>query len=283
MTLQNTSSNYFKTNDGAGFHCLEAGRGDTVLMLPGGGFSAQIFKYQIEELCSSYRVISVDKRGHGKSEKVDYGYSVSRFGKDLYDLFTGLETQSASIIAHSLGASMVYEYIDLFGTEKIEKLVIVDEPPCLLINPAWSEKERRNYGAIYEASTLHELTNAFTGEGSEELKRKIVGMMTTKYATIEQKEFILSCMDITGEAAAKIYFNNICRDFRDVIKKIDVPTLLITGEASLLPWQSHEWMRKQIPDSRLALFTEEEGGNHFTFVENPEKFNGLVLSFLEEK
>ena len=64
-------------------------------------------------------------------------------------------------MAHLLGASLVYEYIDSFDTEKISKLVIIDEPASLLINTIWTKKERQNYGALYETSTLHELTNKF--------------------------------------------------------------------------------------------------------------------------
>ena len=275
-------SKYFMTNDNVKLHYLEAGVGKTIIMLPGAGFSADLFKNQISEFKNKYKVISLDKRGHGKSEKVDFGYRVSRFGKDLYDFLEFLDLDSAIIIAHLLGASSVYEYIDLFGTEKISQLVIIDEPASLLINPIWTERERQNYGAVYEASTLHELTNKFFAEDSQKLLNEIVDMMTTKQVTQEQKNFIFKCMDIPRQSAAKLYFNNICQDFRDVFHKIDVPTLLITGKANLHPWQSHKWMSGQIPLSKLELFSEEEGGNHFPFVEKPDKFNKIIISFLKD-
>jgi len=276
-------SKYFTTNDNVKLHYLEAGSGQTIVMLPGAGFSAELFINQIAEFKKKYRVISLDKRGHGKSEKVDFGYRVSRLGKDLHDFLEFLELDKTIIIAHSLGASSVYEYIDLFGTDKISKLVIIDEPASLLINPKWSENERQNYGAIYEASTLHELTNKFFAEDSLELLTEIVNRMTTQLAAQEQKNFILKCMDIPGKSAAKLYFNNICQDFRDVMHKIDVPTLLITGKVSLHPWQSHKWMSEQIPLSKLELISEEDGGNHFPFVEKPDNFNKIVASFLNNQ
>ena len=271
-------SKYFTTNDNVRLHYLEAGKGKTIVMLPGAGFSAELFNYQIEEFKDKYKVISLDKRGHGKSEKADHGYRVSRFGKDLHDFLEFLELDSAIIIAHS-----VYEYIDLFGTKKISKLVIIDEPASLLINPIWTEKERQNYGAVYEASTLYELTNKFFSDDSENLLTEIVNRMTTRFATQEQKNFILKCMEIPGQSAAKLYFNNICQDFRDIFHKIDVPTLLITGRASLHPWQSHKWMSGQIPDSKLEIISEEDGGNHFPFVEKPDNFNKIVASFLKNQ
>ena len=191
-------SKYFHTNDSAKLHYLESGEGQTIIMLPGAGFSAEIFKYQIDEFSKKYRVISLDKRGHGKSQKVDYGYRVSRYGKDLYDLIEFLEIDSLLLIAHSLGASSVYECIDLFGTDKISKLVIIDEPAALLINPIWDEEGRRNYGAVYEASTLHELTNKFFGDHSQELREEIVDRMTTRLATEEQKTLYCSAWIYPG-------------------------------------------------------------------------------------
>ncbi len=105
--------------------------------------------------------------------------------------------------------------------------------------------------------------------------------MTSPYATPQQKAFILQCMDLPGHAAAKLYFNNICQDFRDVIRKINRPTLWITGKASLHPWQSHQWLQNQVPASQLEIFEAEEGGSHFVFIENPEKFNVVVTQFLK--
>lgn len=104
--------------------------------------------------------------------------------------------------------------------------------------------------------------------------------MTTNKATKSQKDFIFNCMDIDGQSAAKLYFNNICQDFRDVFYKINIPTLLITGESSLHPWQSHKWMHEQIKNSKLEIFSEDEGGSHFLFVENPERFNKIIMNFL---
>ncbi|WP_298773865.1 alpha/beta hydrolase [uncultured Shewanella sp.] len=288
-------SHYFTASDGARLHYLEAkclkareleadsletNQNNTLLLLPGGGFSADIFQHQIDVFSQQYRVISLDKRGHGQSEKVDYGYRVSRFAHDLHDLLTNLALTNVTIIAHSLGAAMVYNYIDLFGHQSIKKLIVVDEPAALLINPAWSDNEKQAYGSIYQAAELHGLTNGFLEEDISELCQNIVNAMTTSHATTAQKDFILSCMAIPGSAACQLYLNNICQDFRDVIKKLTLPVLFITGRASLHPWQSHQWMHDQVPHSELFIFEEQQGGNHFMMVENPELFNQVVLDFI---
>jgi pimeloyl-ACP methyl ester carboxylesterase len=48
----------------------------------------------------------------------------------------------------------------------------------------------------------------------------------------------------------------------------------------VVPWQSQEWVAEQIPGARLEIFEEEEGGNHFMFIEGYEKFNAIVADFV---
>ena len=49
---------------------------------------------------------------------------------------------------------------------------------------------------------------------------------------------------------------------------------------SVVPWQSQAWVAEQIKGARLEIFEEEEGGNHFMFIEGPEKFNAIVADFV---
>ena len=55
---------------------------------------------------------------------------------------------------------------------------------------------------------------------------------------------------------------------------------IYVGKASLVGWKSQVWVGKQIPGSRTEIFETEEGGNHFMFMENPEKFNRIVKEFM---
>ena len=62
--------------------------------------------------------------------------------------------------------------------------------------------------------------------------------------------------------------------------RINLLTLIISGRASPLPWKSQEWILHQIKGSQFEVFEESEGGQHFMFIENPEKFNRLVMEYL---
>src|SRR3979409_593776 len=66
-------SKYFRTNDGVRLHYLEAGAGKPLVLIHGLSQTAEQFKFQIEGLADRYRVIALDLRGHGESEKPNFG------------------------------------------------------------------------------------------------------------------------------------------------------------------------------------------------------------------
>jgi pimeloyl-ACP methyl ester carboxylesterase len=70
------------------------------------------------------------------------------------------------------------------------------------------------------------------------------------------------------------------QDWRDVIPRITLPTLIVGGRVSLVPWQSQVWIHAHIAGSRLEIFEEHEGGNHHMFIEGAAKFNRLLAEFL---
>ena len=49
---------------------------------------------------------------------------------------------------------------------------------------------------------------------------------------------------------------------------------------SVVPWQSQASVAEQIPGARLEIFEEDDGGNHFMFIEGHEKFNATVADFV---
>jgi non-heme chloroperoxidase len=80
--------------------------------------------------------------------------------------------------------------------------------------------------------------------------------------------------------AATLLFNHATQDWRDVIPRIRLPVLVVGGRVSLIPWRSVAWTHDHIPGSRLEIFEAEEGGQHFMFLEAPDKFNTLVTEFI---
>jgi pimeloyl-ACP methyl ester carboxylesterase len=107
------------TSDGVNLHYLEAGSGKPILMIPGWSQTAEQFKYQLSGLSDRYRVIAVDMRRHGESDKPEYGYKISRLAKDTHDVIHALGLQDVNILGHSMGSSVIWNYYDMFGPERL--------------------------------------------------------------------------------------------------------------------------------------------------------------------
>jgi non-heme chloroperoxidase len=73
-----------RTKDGVMLSFLEGGEGDPLVMLTGWSQSAAMYGRQFDDFCRIARVIALDHRGHGDSDKPEHGYRVQRLAKDIY-------------------------------------------------------------------------------------------------------------------------------------------------------------------------------------------------------
>jgi non-heme chloroperoxidase len=269
------------TSDGVKLHYLEAGSGKPILMIPGWSQTAEQFKHQLTGLSDRYRVIAIDLRGHGESEKPEFGYKISRLAKDVHDVIHALDLNEVNILGHSMGSSVIWNYYDLFGPERLSKLLLIDQMPMITGNPAWSEEERINSGAIFTPQSLYETINALAGPDGVETTRGFIGAMVTKAIPEQDKAWIIERnLTMPREHAATLLYNHSTQDWRDLIPRIELPALVVGGRVSVVPWRSQTWIAEQIPGTRLEIFEEEDGGNHFMFIEGHEKFNAIVADFV---
>lgn len=275
-------SKHFTTSDGVQLHYLEAGSGKPFVLIHGWSQTAEEFKHQIAGLSSSYRLIAIDQRGHGESEKPGFGYKIHRLSKDLRELLIYLDLTDVTVLGHSMGCSVIWGYFELFGVDRLAKIVLVDEPAHLTANPAWSAAETEAAGPIFSSPEVtYDTCNALAGPEGEETTRGLIGGMFTKNFLKDDLEWIFQCnFRMTRKDASTLLLNHAFQDWRDIIPRITLSTLVVGGRVSPIPWRSQEWIAQQIRGAQLEIFEEEEGGSHFMFVENPDKFNRIVKEFI---
>jgi non-heme chloroperoxidase len=269
------------TSDGVRLHYLEAGSGKPILMIPGWSQTAEQFRHQIEGLCDRYRMIALDMRGHGESDKPEFGYKIGRLAKDVRDIIEALDLDEVNILGHSMGSSVIWNYYDIYGPDRLSRLLLIDQMPMITSNPSWSEQERIDAGAIFTPQSLHETVNALAGPDGVEATRGFVGNMVTEQIPDADREWIIERnLRMPRRHAATLLYNHATQDWRDLIPRIAVPTLVVGGRVSIVPWQSQAWVAAQVPGARLEIFEADEGGNHFMFIENYRKFNDIVAEFV---
>ncbi len=275
----NTKS--FVTSDQVRLSYLEAGSGAPLVLIHGWSQTAEQWKFQIQELSANYHCLALDLRGHGASDKPEYGYSVHRLAKDVHEFLTELKLENVTLMGHSMGCSIIWAYWELFGAERLTKLVMVDEAASVASNPAWSPEELANAGGILPPEAITELCNALAGPDGAAARVNLINGMLTPDCPADLKQWIHACnVQLPLKHAAALLYNHCHQDWRSIIPRINLPTLVIGGRISLVPWRSVEWIASQIPNARLEIFEADEGGQHFMFLENPQKLNRLVAEFI---
>lgn len=268
-----------QTNDGAALSLIDVGEGPPIVILPAWTNSAAEYVGVVHALSSTNRVIAVDMRGHGRSDKVEHGYRIGRFSADLHTILTALQLDAITLVGHSMGCSVIWCYLDIFGPDKIVSLVFADQPSTQLRQPHWSPEEQDAYGCNQSADELFAFCAELSGPGGETLTRTMFTGIFTHGFPREDLEWILAqILMMPRRHAATLMLDHAQRDWRDLIQGIRLPTLVVAGEVSIFPVKCQEWIGAQIPGSQIKIFAEAQGGSHFMCIENPIAFAEAVRS-----
>jgi pimeloyl-ACP methyl ester carboxylesterase len=277
--------NTFTTNDGVKLAYWEAGKGRPLIFVPGWSANGAQYINVMYLLSQHYRVIVLDPRNQGLSQKVEYGGRIERFSMDLKELTDHLKISSADYCGWSMGASVIWGYIDLFGTKGIRKACFVDEPISIYSHDDWSEKERLEAGGT--TTSVERMVAGFTAGGPlnglvTDLKViQRVGLVDSP-AFANSSAFANAFVKNDPTAVARVLFDHTTNDWRDVIQhKINVPVAIFSGDmSSNLP--SQRWAAATIPGAKLYAYTEAEHGDHALMFKNPVKFTNDLRAFLDK-
>ncbi len=278
------NKNTVMTDDGTDLHFISKGKGKPLIMIPGWSQTAEMYKHQIDALSQKYRCIALDMRGHGDSEKVPHGYRMQRLAADLRAFIYYEDLNDVTLMGHSMGCSVIWSYWDMYSGDRVAKVILVDQAPTVTSQTGWTDDQKAEAGAIFDPPTLYGIAAGLSGADGVKTTEGFFapeGLFFTKDFPQDQRKWALEQnLKFPRKHAAELLVNHCTQDWRDVIPRIDKPTLVVTGKASFFPLKSQEWIAKQIKGAKLEVFGAEEGGSHFMFLENPEKFNKVVADFL---
>lgn len=117
--------NRYEDVNGINLHYVEGGSGSPVICLPGWPQTWYSFKNIAPALSKKYRVIVIDIRGMGTSEKPQTGYDKKTMAKDIYELIIKLKLEKATVIGHDIGG-MVAMSLAFNYPECVSKLILMD-------------------------------------------------------------------------------------------------------------------------------------------------------------
>ena len=267
----------FTTSDGARIYYEETGEGPALIMVHGWTANMAFYDRQVEALSQKYRLIRFDLRGHGKSDRgevTERGLNLNTLGRDLAELMDALGLEKASLMGWSMGVMVIWDYIQQFGCDRIDKLFLIDMTPKNIVDDEWpfglmgTETFQSSEGfAAFAASDWPTAASMF-----------VPGMFANGQA--EDEELLAWAIGQSQDNVAHIMvflqLSMSVADYRDVLGGITVPTLLLYGENSVMYGAAvGEKVYEMIPGSKLVVLP----GGHIMQMEHPEEFNEAVLAF----
>lgn len=273
---------FIHTDDDVSLRFTVRGAGRPVVFVHGWQGAAEQWRAAAQALVGDCRTVLYDQRGHGRSHDAPSGWTVHRLAYDLAQLLEQLALTDVVLVGHSMGCSVIWAYLELFGAARLERLVLVDQAPAMVVDPVWDERMIGRAGAIFTDRELHALCHSLADpESREQTVRTIVGGMLTPAAPPALKERVVAWgLRVDASFAPALLRNHAHQDWRRQIGRIDIPTLVVAGRASVVPWTAAEWIARKIRGARLEIFEPDEGGSHLLALENPARFNRLLSEFV---
>lgn len=119
-----------------------------MIFIPGWSANGAMYFHLMHILSNHYHVYVLDVRNQGFSEKAASGNRISRYAMDVKEFAEHLGVPHAHYCGWSMGASVMWAYIDLFGTQGIRTLSIIDQAPSIYCHADWTEQQRLDAGAF---------------------------------------------------------------------------------------------------------------------------------------
>jgi len=255
------------------------GAGQPIVLIHGFPLNGHSWEKQVAVLLEAgYRVITYDRRGFGNSSQPSFGYDYDTFAADLNRLMTELDLRDTVLVGFSMGTGEVTRYLGKYGSERVSKAVLMAPVPPFLL------KTDDNPEGV-DRSLYDEIMKSIVEDRPAYLSEFLKDFYNADVLLGERisNEAIEMSWNIAVGASAKGTLDCVpswLTDFRDDLRRIDVPTPIVHGDAvSLLPLDSTAVrLPKLIKDSRLVLIP---GGPHAINWTHADQVNPVLLDFLK--
>jgi non-heme chloroperoxidase len=256
------------------------GSGKPVILIHGYPLSGTSWEKQTAVLLAAgHRVITYDRRGFGKSSQPTVGYNYDTFAEDLRKLVTHLALRDFSLVGFSMGGGEVARYIGKYGSKGVSKAVFISSvPPYLLKTPDNPEGVDGSVFEGIEKAVAADRYAFFAGFFKDFYNTdRLLGKRVSE-------QVVQSSWNVAAGASATASLACVPawhEDFRKDLTKVDVPALVIHGDADRIVPISASGNRtaKLIKGARLSVVKD---GPHCIIWTHADEVNRELLAFLGE-
>lgn len=260
----------YRSAAGARVRYVDRGKGPSVVMLHGFASSLETWDQVLPEVARNHRVIALDLKGFGWTDRPPGDYSPRAQANLVFELMNQLGVRNATVVGHSWGASVALA-MALAHPARVEKLALYDAWVYEEQLPSTFQYARAEgvgeglFGAFYAQRPDEKISQAFYDE---------------RFVTEELVEDVERALDRPGTTAAALAaargqrFDEIEKHYRDVKQ----PTLLLWGrEDRVSTLAVAERMSRDLPNARLVVFPR---CGHFPMIEARAASTRELITFL---
>lgn len=236
-----------------------------VLFLHGLGSSVRDWELQVPAFSAEYRVLLIDMRGHGKSDKPKTAYSMAQFAQDVIAVMDHLQIAEAHVVGLSMGGMIAFQ-LAVDAPQRLKTLSIVNSGPAVVPR---TFQERfgvwlrfmivRLMGMRKMGETL--APKLFTEPDQEALRQTFI----ERWAENDPQAYLNALRAIVGWSV------------EDRIGSILTKTLILCAEHDYTPVAVKEAYAQKMLKARVVVM---ENAHHAAPIEKPDQFNRILLDFL---
>lgn len=262
--------------NGTNLAYIKKGIGEPVVFIHGAVSDFRTWLEQFDDFSKYYRVISYSRRYHQPNEKANDNSVYSRTSQtsDLVEFLKALNLEKAHLIGHSYGASIAL-MAALQNPELVGSLVLGEPSPFVgILNEEGTSLLSEQKAGFDEAIRLAK--NGNRESAVRQFLKVIVGVDVLCLLPEEHRSVVLENAETLLPMLQKYYESPSITCVN--LKKVNVPTLIITGELSpRIARLSNEMLHRYLLSSESVIL---KCASHGLQIENPKGFNQLVLDFL---
>ena len=256
----------FTTSDKVNLFYTDTGEGRPIVCLPGIGASHWLWQPLTVLLKKEFRVIVLDPRNQGLSDRTYKGQRISRHALDLAEFLEALQIKDAIAIGNSMGAGTLFAYLSLFGSKRLSAIVDLDQSPKMISDTTWPYGFKELTWSNFPDYMKLDMGPATVAPLDFEVKAKArLEYQKIPYDPDQNYDFLI---------------DHSFQDWRDVILDAKLPILFVAGGKSPYFNPKFASVAAQLNDHAESCMIPDCG--HVIQLEKPKKLKEVLLTFLNK-
>ena len=262
---------YVEVDRNVRVYVQDVGGGTPVVLVAGFGLDHQVWDRQVRVLSERHRVVCVDQRGHGLSDKPLGGYEVDRLALDLRCALERLNVRECAVVGWSFGGQVAFKTA-ADAPALVSRLVLVGS------NAVRASRSSDFPFGIEPEKLEPPLVSAEKDDRLRARRTTIASGFANPPEEDTMRWLLDRSLHMPSWAAVACYRSMLYTDLIDDLPRVTMPVLQVIGSCDPVhSAKGARWLNERLPDARLA---EIDGCGHYPMIEAPDEFDSVLLDFL---